>query len=66
MKKINYDNLAYFFYEKDLERMCNWEEQLKLIRKEHPEVAAAYDNLQVAKKTFKVMFENMLENVNYD
>lgn len=58
---INYDSLDYFYRHKTLERMSGWPEQLELIKKRHPVVAKAYNDLQEAKLAFEVLFENMLE-----
>lgn len=60
--KPDYDSIAYFS-KSTLERMADWGNQLELIRKHHPEVAEAYDNMVTAKKHFYRLINEMLEGV---
>lgn len=60
--KVNYDGLAYFFRHSELDRMCDFQEQMQAIKHEHPEVYAAYENMKIARKTFNVLFDNMLDS----
>ena len=59
--KPDYDSIAYFFRYKHLEYMSDWQDQKELMRKHHPEVIKAYEDLQVAQKTFKVLLNSVLE-----
>ena len=56
MTESDMNDLSYFWTEKcDLERWCYWEERKEAIRKTHPEIVAAWENLKVAKRTMSAV-----------
>lgn len=58
----DYHQISYFWYQKeDFTRYCRWAEIKDEFRQKHPQFFRAYDQMQLARRTFNFVLDTLVE-----